>query len=443
MLYWAAMAIVHRVSVTFSGCLFFVVSCSGEVTSGAGSTQGGSGTGGSTTDGAVRRAGGGSPGGGASSGGSSGSAGRGGAGAGGASGVCSVDADCSPAACGQCPDGSKACPTTQCFKGLSGSGYCRTEPAACPQCAVDADCPTPECTVCIDGSTACTSQKCSNGSCGSQSVSVCANRTGPNCTDASQCPASVCRTCSDGSTVCTDTGCTDGRCHAASVQCPQCKTDGDCGKAPCSVCYDGTTACGTATCQNGQCATTFPKCPERPTGRPLLWYSTCGFPVCQAPFGPDAGSVDASVACAVEGTPCTERGAACGNGSSNCGVVLVCEDYDPKQGGCPVSSAKFKNDIRYLDPGDLERLRDETLKFHLANYRYKPEFTRDPSEEHLGFIIEDNPQSPAVDLGHDRVDLYGYVSMVVATLQVQQKEIQSLRREVQSLRRNRAREAGK
>jgi hypothetical protein len=86
---------------------------------------------------------------------------------------------------------------------------------------------------------------------------------------------------------------------------------------------------------------------------------------------------------------------------------LVCEDHDPKQGGCPISSAKFKNDIRYLEPGDLERLRDETLKFRLTNYRYKPEFTRDPDAEHLGFIIEDNPQSPAVDRGHDRVDLYG------------------------------------
>jgi hypothetical protein len=112
---------------------------------------------------------------------------------------------------------------------------------------------------------------------------------------------------------------------------------------------------------------------------------------------------------------------------------MVCEDYDPKLRGCPISSAKFKSDIRYLEPGDLERLRDETLKFHLANYRYKPEFTNDPDAERLGFIIEDNPQSPAVIQGHDRVDLYGYMSMVVATLQVQQKEIQSLRKQLRTL----------
>lgn len=183
----------------------------------------------------------------------------------------------------------------------------------------------------------------------------------------------------------------------------------------------------------GQCVSASPNCPERPTGRPLLWVSTCGFPSCPVSSNPDAGSLDASVPCPQEGTPCTQRGTTCGDGASNCGVVLVCEDYDPKQGGCPISSAKFKNDIRYLQQGDLERLRDETLKFRLANYRYKPEFTVDPDAERLGFIIEDNPQSPAVDRGHDRVDLYGYVSMVVASMQVQQKEIESLRRQLRTL----------
>ena len=112
---------------------------------------------------------------------------------------------------------------------------------------------------------------------------------------------------------------------------------------------------------------------------------------------------------------------------------MVCEDHDPKQGGCPISSAKFKSDIHYLEQNDLERLRDETLKFHLANYRYRPEFTNDPDAEHLGFIIEDNPQSPAVIQGRDRVDLYGYMSMVVATLQVQEQEIQSLRKQLRTL----------
>jgi hypothetical protein len=155
--------------------------------------------------------------------------------------------------------------------------------------------------------------------------------------------------------------------------------------------------------------------------------------VCQVP-DPDAGAADASVTCSPVGTPCTQRGATCGDGSASCGAVLICEDYDPTAAGCPISSAKFKNDIRYLGDADLERLRDEVLGVHLATYQYKPEFTSDPTSKHLGFIIEDNPESPAVYPGRDRVDLYGYVSMVVATMQVQQKEIQTLRQELETLR---------
>jgi hypothetical protein len=66
---------------------------------------------------------------------------------------------------------------------------------------------------------------------------------------------------------------------------------------------------------------------------------------------------------------------------------------------------------------------------HLATYNYKAQYD-DPNPKHLGFIIEDNPRSPAVSWSHDRVDIYGYLSMVVATMQVQEKEIAELRREL-------------
>ncbi len=70
----------------------------------------------------------------------------------------------------------------------------------------------------------------------------------------------------------------------------------------------------------------------------------------------------------------------------------------------------------------------------LATYNYKAQVD-DPNPKHLGFIIEDNPRSsPAVDWSHYRVDLYGYLSMVVATMQVQEKEIADLRRELQLAR---------
>ena len=72
-----------------------------------------------------------------------------------------------------------------------------------------------------------------------------------------------------------------------------------------------------------------------------------------------------------------------------------------------------------------------TLATRLATYEYK---SQDHSR-HLGFIIEDDPSSPAVLRGQDRVDLYGYASMAVATLQVQEREIVQLRREVEDLRR--------
>lgn len=98
---------------------------------------------------------------------------------------------------------------------------------------------------------------------------------------------------------------------------------------------------------------------------------------------------------------------------------------------CPVSSRKYKDDIQYVDAAGLQQLHDETLGIRLATYNYKPQVA-DPNPKHLGFIIEDRPQqSSAVDWSRERVDLYGYLSMVVATMQVQEKEIAELRRQLE------------
>jgi len=106
---------------------------------------------------------------------------------------------------------------------------------------------------------------------------------------------------------------------------------------------------------------------------------------------------------------------------------------------CPRSNRSVKQDIRYLSHEDLERLADEVSKVRLTTYTY-----RDPSlgtDGHLGFIIEDNPQSPAVYPNQQHVDLYGYTSMAVAALQVQEKQLRAqeaqmaeLRKELTSLR---------
>jgi hypothetical protein len=111
----------------------------------------------------------------------------------------------------------------------------------------------------------------------------------------------------------------------------------------------------------------------------------------------------------------------------------MCDNHNPAV-VCPVSSRNFKNGIEYVGPAGLQHLHDETIGIRLATYNYKPQYD-DPSPKHLGFIIEDNPpQSPAVDWSHDRVDIYGYLSMVVATMQVQEKEIAQLRTELESAR---------
>ncbi len=170
-------------------------------------------------------------------------------------------------------------------------------------------------------------------------------------------------------------------------------------------------------------------------GPQLQWYSSCGYPVCMEPL--DGGdTTDSGAHCRFEGTPCAVAGLLCGTPSqSNCGVVMVCAASDPHKapGGCPVSTRKYKDGIEYVSSTELQQLHDETMGIRLATYRYKPQVA-DPGPTHFGFIIEDNLQTPAVDPMHDRVDMYGYVSMVVAAMQVQEKEIAELRAQVEAAR---------
>lgn len=170
---------------------------------------------------------------------------------------------------------------------------------------------------------------------------------------------------------------------------------------------------------------------------PLKWYTTCGYPVCRAP-ALDAGLVDAGPPCPALGSSCSIQGLTCGTASdANCGSILICASQDPKSGvgGCPISSKKYKNEIEYLGDAELQKLHDEALEIKLATYKYKSQVD-DPSPTHLGFIIEDSPQSAAVDALRNRVDMYGYVSMVVAGMQVQEKEIAELRKELAAARRD-------
>lgn len=166
-------------------------------------------------------------------------------------------------------------------------------------------------------------------------------------------------------------------------------------------------------------------------GGGLQWYSTCGDPVCMAYNGPWDG-VPACTAAQVEGMPCDQQGAQC-DFMSECNAVLVCTTSDPKQqeGGCPISRARFKESIEYLD-ADARAARYRDLRgLRLATYRYRD--ARTP-RRHLGILLEDQADAPWIDGAHDRVDLYGYTSLAIAGIQTQADELEALRAELRSLR---------
>ncbi len=252
-------------------------------------------------------------------------------------------------------------------------------------------------------------------------------------------------TCPDGSSGQCESGVptcgsrVDGGAGDAGACCPPGWDLYDCtfsGGGSGQACHNPALGCASSTtCGQGCDPVVTGRCGADAGG--LQWYTTCGYPVCQVP---DGGLVDAGAGCAPVGSACSQAGETCGVASqANCGVTLVCASQDPKggTGGCPISSRKYKDGITYVDDAQLQRLHDEALGIRLATYQYKPQVA-DPDPTHLGFIIEDNLQTPAVDKAHNRVDMYGYVSMVVAGMQVQEKEIAQLREELSAARREAA-----
>jgi hypothetical protein len=158
----------------------------------------------------------------------------------------------------------------------------------------------------------------------------------------------------------------------------------------------------------------------------LTIWATCGDPVCHG------HSLTGVPACTTEkvGDPCTVDQQTC-DPQSGCNEKYICASADPKSSlGCPISRSRYKEQIHYLAPGELARFRDELLAMKLATWRYK----QDPAKERLGFMIDDNEQSVAADSKRDVVDLYGYTSMAVATIQLQAKQIEALQAEVAALK---------
>ena len=93
------------------------------------------------------------------------------------------------------------------------------------------------------------------------------------------------------------------------------------------------------------------------------------------------------------------------------------------------SSRRLKEEIAYVSPSELEKLREEIITLRLATFRYK----QGDKARHLGFIIEDSPDIAASDMPRSRVDLYAYTSMAVAAIQVQARQIEQLEADVDIL----------
>jgi hypothetical protein len=158
-----------------------------------------------------------------------------------------------------------------------------------------------------------------------------------------------------------------------------------------------------------------------------LW-TTCGDPVCAgwSPKGlPNCRAHKAGDKCSlgIVGKECDPHDA--------CNATLECETSDPKAGGCPVSVRSAKKEISYLTDADERSVHDALINVRLANWRYNQESDAVPT--HLGFIIDDVGQQPMVAADGGHVDLYGYTSMAVAAVQVQQKQIDALQAQIKEL----------
>jgi hypothetical protein len=316
-----------------------------------------------------------------------------------------------PAICRLCADGS--CGEPVCSGGVF-TGEWRCPEDGSP--TVDCDCArgayVPVCGV--DGETY-------DATCGRECVEVQIACNGP-------CP------CTD----CVVGGCANQLCVDATGQEPSFST---CEWRPEYACYR------TAICErqaDGNCGWTMTpeltQCLEEAGAggtATLRWYQTCGDPVCG--IHPDPFDDPEIRNCSTEqvGDPCTIEGDRC-DGVANCGVSLICAASDPTMGpgGCPISRARYKKDIAYLSDEQLLEYRDQLMSIPLASYRYKHAEGAGPQ---LGFIIED--VEPSVAVSGDRVNLYGYLSMAVAAIKVQQIQIASLQREVEQLRSQQVRQS--
>lgn len=161
----------------------------------------------------------------------------------------------------------------------------------------------------------------------------------------------------------------------------------------------------------------------------LTWYATCGDPVCSGYNGPFADTPLCSEDGFVVGDTCQTMDETC-DLVNDCNGKLLCTNTDPAT-NCPISQAKHKRNIEYLGDAKLQELAEQALSIRIAEWNYN--WDKEQYPPRLGFIIDDNPNIPAVHANRQQVDLYGYTTMTLALLQQQAKTINHLEDKVKQL----------
>ena len=265
------------------------------------------------------------------------------------------------------------------------------------------------------------------------------------------CPALGCNPQCPNGPLLTDKGCDTCQCApsagkacnplsmnpaAQCINAEYCKVkDGDCGSAQgtcttkpmeCAEIFQPVCGCGGKTFGNACEAATAGEniAATGECGKPgglTLWLS-CGYPVCKDGWQPTDGvplctGEKVGDACKVDGQKCDDK--------TGCGQMIVCAKSDPKLMGCPKSRARYKTDIVYLDDAARQQFADEILQTPVTTTCA----TSDHPQRQTGLAVPAQVADPA----HDMVDLYRYMTMGVAALQDQQRQLDALLAQVRAL----------
>lgn len=168
------------------------------------------------------------------------------------------------------------------------------------------------------------------------------------------------------------------------------------------------------------CSSSDARCPNS------VW---CGTVCC--PYAEWCDTAVEPPVCKCGGSPSCTGGNSCNSVSAmqgGCGQ-LCCNPSTPM--GCPVSRRAAKRDIQQVGAGELQALYDQLRAIQLATYTYKVEPVE--ATRRLGFIIDDTHAPAAINPDGNSVDLYGYLSMAVAAVQIQARDIEALRARIRVL----------